>query len=318
MSNYITYNPYITSTKKGGVSAVFLSKKPQNFHISNTSQAAVKEYVYHGLGLYSFTGKERDSETGFSYFGARYYDSDLMTGWLSVDPMADDFLYISPYNYCNWNPVKLKDPDGEAPWVIVGILVGATLDASMAMIEGKSGKEILAAAAKGAVSGAIATTGAGLIAKCTSKVIASKAVGDIVADAISNTVVSTVFEEVEYAKNNSIDAKHIATTASKHLASSVVAGVIAGKEAKKLKTIADKRYSSENFQESISKEIKKEFRNQGKVMGNSTRKQFNIEVNNRIRNSKKATNSMIELRKNITNSTTEKITNKGIEKFIDR
>ena len=27
----------------------------------------------------SFTGKERDSETGFSYFGARYYDSDLMT-----------------------------------------------------------------------------------------------------------------------------------------------------------------------------------------------------------------------------------------------
>jgi hypothetical protein len=139
-----------------------------------------------------------------------------------------------------------------------------------------------------------------------------------IADAISNTVVSTVFEEVEYAKNNSIDAKHIATTASKHLASSVVAGVIAGKEAKKLKTIADKRYSSENFQESISKEIKKEFRNQGKVMGNSTRKQFNIEVNNRIRNSKKATNSMIELRKNITNSTTEKITNKGIEKFIDR
>ena len=27
----------------------------------------------------TFTGKERDSETGFSYFGARYYDSDLMT-----------------------------------------------------------------------------------------------------------------------------------------------------------------------------------------------------------------------------------------------
>jgi hypothetical protein len=36
--------------------------------------------------------------------------------------MADDFLYISPYNYCNWNPVKLKDPDGEFPFVtnIVG------------------------------------------------------------------------------------------------------------------------------------------------------------------------------------------------------
>ncbi|MBR5832646.1 MAG: hypothetical protein IKY79_08555, partial [Bacteroidales bacterium] len=100
MSNYITYNPYITSTKKGGVSAVFLSKKPQNFHISNTSQTALKEYVYCGLELCSFTGKERDSETGFSYFGARYYDSDLITGWLSVDPLADKYPSHSPYQYC--------------------------------------------------------------------------------------------------------------------------------------------------------------------------------------------------------------------------
>ena len=58
------------------------------------------------------TGKERDSETGFSYFGARYYDSDLMTGWLSVDPMSDKYPNLSPYNYCAWNPVKLVDPDG--------------------------------------------------------------------------------------------------------------------------------------------------------------------------------------------------------------
>ena len=60
----------------------------------------------------SFTGKERDSETGFSYFGARYYDSDLMTAWLSVDPMADKYPNISPYAYCAWNPIKLVDPDG--------------------------------------------------------------------------------------------------------------------------------------------------------------------------------------------------------------
>jgi len=58
------------------------------------------------------TGKERDSETGFSYFGARYYDSDLMTGWLSVDPMADKYPNISPYAYCAWNPIRLVDPDG--------------------------------------------------------------------------------------------------------------------------------------------------------------------------------------------------------------
>ena len=61
----------------------------------------------------TFTGKERDSETGFSYFGARYYDSDLMTGWLSVDPLADKYPGLSPYAYCAWNPVRLVDPDGK-------------------------------------------------------------------------------------------------------------------------------------------------------------------------------------------------------------
>ena len=60
-----------------------------------------------------FIGKERDSETGFSYFGARYYDSDILTGWLSVDPLADKYPNLSPYAYCAWNPVKLVDPDGE-------------------------------------------------------------------------------------------------------------------------------------------------------------------------------------------------------------
>ena len=65
---------------------------------------------------FTFTGKERDSETGFSYFGARYYDSDILTGWLSVDPMADKYPGLSPYAYCAWNPVKLVDPDGEDIW----------------------------------------------------------------------------------------------------------------------------------------------------------------------------------------------------------
>ena len=58
------------------------------------------------------TGKERDEETGYSYFGARYMDHELLTGWLSVDPMADKYPSLSPYNYCAWNPVKLMDPDG--------------------------------------------------------------------------------------------------------------------------------------------------------------------------------------------------------------
>ena len=61
---------------------------------------------------FRFTGKERDEETGYGYFGARYMDYTLMTMWLSVDPMADKYPSISPYAYCAWNPVKLVDPDG--------------------------------------------------------------------------------------------------------------------------------------------------------------------------------------------------------------
>ena len=59
-----------------------------------------------------FTGKEKDEETGYGYFGARYMDHELMTMWLSVDPMADKYPSISPYAYCAWNPIKLIDPDG--------------------------------------------------------------------------------------------------------------------------------------------------------------------------------------------------------------
>lgn len=62
---------------------------------------------------FTFTGKERDAETGYSYFGARYYDSDLSGLFLSVDPMADKYPSISPYAYCTWNPLKLVDPNGD-------------------------------------------------------------------------------------------------------------------------------------------------------------------------------------------------------------
>ena len=62
--------------------------------------------------LPSSNGKEKDWESGFHYYGARYYWSETLTGWLSVDPMTDKYPTLSPYNYCAWNPVKLVDPDG--------------------------------------------------------------------------------------------------------------------------------------------------------------------------------------------------------------
>ncbi len=56
----------------------------------------------------------------YTYFGARYMDHELMTMWLSVDPMADKYPSISPYAYCAWNPVKLVDPDGRDAFDDIG------------------------------------------------------------------------------------------------------------------------------------------------------------------------------------------------------
>ena len=61
---------------------------------------------------YTFSAKEKDSETGLSYFGSRYYSSDLSV-WLSVDPQASKYPSLSPYVYCANNPVRVVDPDGE-------------------------------------------------------------------------------------------------------------------------------------------------------------------------------------------------------------
>ena len=58
-----------------------------------------------------FSAKERDPETGLSYFGSRYYGSDLSV-WLSVDPQSDKYASLSPYVYCADNPMRCVDPNG--------------------------------------------------------------------------------------------------------------------------------------------------------------------------------------------------------------
>lgn len=74
-----------------------------------------------------FNGKEKDYESGFHYYGARYYWSEVLTGWLSVDPMSDKYPDISPYSYCHWNPIILIDPLGESDRKFVDYETGESL-----------------------------------------------------------------------------------------------------------------------------------------------------------------------------------------------
>jgi RHS repeat-associated protein len=61
---------------------------------------------------YRFTGKERDKESNYDYFGARYYDARIGR-WGQVEPLFDKYVDVSSYSYGLNNPMLLKDIDGK-------------------------------------------------------------------------------------------------------------------------------------------------------------------------------------------------------------
>jgi RHS repeat-associated protein len=89
---------------------------------------------------YKFNGKEQDSETGYYYYGARYYNPRVSL-WLNVDPLADYNPFynrehyidgqhnggihnsgnLNPYIYCYQSPVIYVDPNGKQVTVVDGV-----------------------------------------------------------------------------------------------------------------------------------------------------------------------------------------------------
>ena len=83
----------------------------QHLHYLPFGEEQIAQRLTSFNSRYTFSAKEKDIETGYSYFGARYYDSNLSI-WLSVDPMSDKYPSLTPYNYCNNSPIILVDPNG--------------------------------------------------------------------------------------------------------------------------------------------------------------------------------------------------------------
>ena len=61
----------------------------------------------------TFQGQRLDDELGLNWhdFGARNYDASLGR-WMSIDPLAENYFDMTPYNYVASNPVYYIDPDG--------------------------------------------------------------------------------------------------------------------------------------------------------------------------------------------------------------
>ena len=73
-----------------------------------------------GLQPWKYSGKEYDHRDGLDLYdyGARLYDPAAVR-WTSPDPLCERHYHISPYAFCNNNPIKYVDPDGRDGVLII-------------------------------------------------------------------------------------------------------------------------------------------------------------------------------------------------------
>ncbi len=105
-----------------------------DFKVTHTKSPVIEEQFYYPFGLvaqgssrensvsnqYKYNGKELQDELNLGWldFGARMYMPDIGR-WSTIDPLADKYTPVSPYNYVLNNPARLIDPNGEDVYLII-------------------------------------------------------------------------------------------------------------------------------------------------------------------------------------------------------
>jgi RHS repeat-associated protein len=150
--------------KKNGYCYIYISNESDdmvyfdNFTLKHERGQILEETHYYPFGLtmsgisskaagklenkFKLTGKELQSKefsdgSGLEEYdyGARFYDPQIGR-WHTLDPLADKFISISPYNFSENNPMNKVDPDGRAASPIYdenGALLGTDQGGRMKM-----------------------------------------------------------------------------------------------------------------------------------------------------------------------------------------
>ena len=123
---------YIYCSNESNINVFF-----DNLEVKQTRGPILEETHYYPFGLaiagisskaagkllnkYGITCKERQSQefsdgSGLEEydFGARFYDHQIGR-FSSIDPHIANYYWLSPYSYCNNNPIKYLDPSGMDP-----------------------------------------------------------------------------------------------------------------------------------------------------------------------------------------------------------
>ena len=76
------------------------------------------ENNHYAPNAYKFGGKEKQEMTGWGDHHARMLEY-MFGGWFVPDPLCEKYYHISPYAYCNNDPINAIDPDGRSTFVLL-------------------------------------------------------------------------------------------------------------------------------------------------------------------------------------------------------
>lgn len=199
--------PYSLTYTNGSASPVtyYYITNVQNdvINLVDASGTKVAEYKYDPFGKVitasgsmaetnpiRYRGYYYDTETGFYYLQARYYDPTIcrfinadFAEYSGTSSLGDCNLFA----YCGNNPVNNDDQDGEFWNIVVGALIGGVVNLVSSYVSAKiSGDEFtladgLTSFATGALSGGLSATGIG-VATATAINTVAAGVGSVVAD----------------------------------------------------------------------------------------------------------------------------------------